>query len=33
MKQNWESDRDDEKKRAGYEKMVAMVGQSLSNNS
>lgn len=26
MKQNWERDRDDEKKRAGYEKMVAMVG-------
>jgi transposase len=26
MKQNWERDRDDEEKRAGYEKMVAMVG-------
>jgi transposase len=26
MKQNWERDRDDEEKQAGYEKMVAMVG-------
>ena len=26
MKQNWERDRNDEKKRAGYEKMVSMVG-------
>jgi len=26
MKQNWEHDRDDEEKQAGYEKMVAMVG-------
>jgi len=26
MKQNWERDKDDEKKQAGYEKMVAMVG-------
>jgi len=26
MKQNWGRDKDDEEKRAGYEKMVAMVG-------
>lgn len=26
IKQNWERDRDDEEKRAGYDKMVAMVG-------
>ena len=26
MKQNWERDRDDEEKHAGYEKMVAMIG-------
>lgn len=26
MKQNWERDRDDEEKQAGFEKMVAMVG-------
>ena len=26
MKQNWERDRDDEEKRAGFEKMVTMVG-------
>jgi transposase len=26
MKQNWERDREDEEKRVGYEKMVAMVG-------
>lgn len=26
MKQNWERDRDDEEKQAGYEKMIAMVG-------
>jgi transposase len=26
MKQNWERDKDDEKKQAGYEKMVAMIG-------
>ena len=26
MKQNWERDKDDEEKQAGYEKMVAMVG-------